>query len=210
MKPSELFDEGDRARIEAAVAEAETGTSGEIVVAVERASGSHAAAPWRFAVGLAAIVLLGVGLARPGTGLLEAFGVQAIAVGVALGLGRIDAVRRVFATEAELERAARQAALRAFTENGIRRTRDRTGILIYVTLLEHRVVVLGDEAIDRALGPEESWEEVVALVLDGIRAGRATEGIVAGVRRCGEILAHPLPPRADDTNEIVHGLVLHD
>ncbi len=192
------------------VREAEGGTSGEIVVAVERASGRHAAAPWRLAGLLAGAALLGAGLLRPETSLLEAFGLQALAVALAHGLGRVDAVRRAFASEAELEQAARRAAVQAFEHHGLRRTRERTGILIYVTLLEHRVVVLGDEAVDRALGPDESWDEVVALVLDGLRSGRATDGIVSAVRRCGEILSHPLPPRPDDRDELPHGLVLHD
>jgi len=210
MRPSRLIDEAGRQRIEAAVLEAEAETSGEIVVVVERVSGEHAAAPWRLSVLLAAAVLLAVGFAMPHATALELFVGQVLAVSIAHGLCRIDAIRRAFILEAELERSAGFAALRAFTEQGIRRTKDRTGILIYVTLLEHRVVVLGDEAIDRALGPDESWEEVVSLVLDGIRSGQATDGIVKAVKRCGEMLSHPLPASDDDSNEITHGLYLSE
>jgi len=52
--------------------------------------------------------------------------------------------------------STRLAALRAFTEQGIRRTKDRTGILIYVTLLEHRVVVLGDEVLGKPRDPQHA------------------------------------------------------
>lgn len=210
MRPSRLIDDAGRQRIEAAVHAAEAETSGEIVVVVERVSGEHAAAPWRFSVLLAAAVLLGMGLVTPETTALELFAGQVLAVLTAHGLCRIDSIRRAFILEDELERSARLAAFRAFTEQGIRRTKDRTGILIYVTLLEHRVVVLGDEAIDRALGPDESWEDVVSLVLGGVRDGRATDGIVKAVQRCGEMLAHPLPASDDDSNEITHGLYLSE
>ncbi len=210
MKPSELIPERERERIEAAVRAAEAGTSGEIVVSVVGRSSAHAAAPWRMSVALAALALLGSPLLPIEGSLLQLFGLQGVAVVLAHLLCRLDFVRRAFITEAEFQRKAELAALRAFAEHGIRRTEARTGILIYITLFEHRVVVLGDEAVDQALGPDESWQEVVELVLTGIREGRASDGIANAVRRCGEILSHPLPVSSDDRNEIEHGLILSD
>lgn len=210
MTPSRLIPVEARADIEAAVRAAEQGTSGEIVVQVVRRSEEFAAAPWRLSVLAAALVLLGEEWFAPDASLLFLFGLQALAVALVHGLCRFDPVRRLGTREDELERAAHRGARDAFHVHVARRTSGRTGILIYVSLFEHRVVVLGDEAIDRALGPQESWEAVVACVLDGIRAGRAGEGIVRAVERCGAMLAHPLPPAADDRNEIVHGLILTD
>lgn len=208
MRPTQLINEAGRQKIESAVRAAEAGTSGEILVAVERSSEDYRVAPWRLAVLLGAGTALGSSLAFPGRSIFEVFVAQMVAVVLAHLLCRFDVVRRAFVSEFEFERSARLAATRAFTEHGMRRTRDRTGILIYVTLLEHRVVVLGDEAIDRALGADESWEQVVSFVLEGIRAQQPAEGIVRAVHRCGEILSHPLPARDDDENEIIHGLIL--
>ena len=67
-----------------------------------------------------------------------------------------------------------------------------------------------DEAIDRALGPDECWEDVVAFVLDGIRARQAADGIARAVRRCGEMLAHTLPPLEGDRDEIPDRPILSD
>ena len=210
MRPSALIGPADRERVEAAVRAAEAGTSGEIVVQVVRCSADHAVSPWRLAVLFAALVLLGAEALRPGASLLELFAAQAAAVALAHAACRFDAVRRLALREDELERAAERGALAAFHAHVARRTEGRTGILIYVSLLEHRVVVLGDEAIDRALGAGESWDAVVADVLSGIRAGRAADGLVEAVRRCGAMLAHPLPRAAHDRDEIVHGLILSD
>lgn len=210
MKPSTLIDEAGRARIEAAVARAEANTSGEIVVSVVRRCSAHAAAPWRLGAGLALLALFGsASLPIDGT-LLELAALQTAAVALAHALCRIDAIRRAFTGEAELQRKAEIAARSAFQEHGLRRTEGRTGILIFVALLEHRVVVLADEAIDRALGPDESWQEVVDLVLEGLRGGDAVGGIERAIARCGEMLAHPLPPAEDDRDEIPHALVLSD
>lgn len=210
MKPSRLIDPAARERIEAAVRTAEAGTSGEIVVAVVRRSDAFAVAAWRISALLAAFVLVGVDLLQPTLPIAALFALQLASVAIAHLACLHDGVRRLGVREVELERAAEAGALAAFHAGVARRTEGRTGILIYVSLLEHRVIVLGDEAIDRALAPEETWEEVVALVLDGIRRGAIAEGIVHAVARCGTLLAHPLPRAPHDRNEIVHGLILTD
>lgn len=210
MRPTQLLNPADRERIEQAVRQAEAGTSGEIVVAVVRSCDEYRVAGWRCGVLLAALVLLGLGLLRPDLDLWA----LALAQGAALTLGgaltQIDAIARIFVSEAQLEASARRRALAVFTERGLHGTVNQTGILILIALFEHRVVVWGDEAVNAALAPDESWEEVVELALSGIGRGAATEGIVAATARCGEILSHPLPARARNPDEIPHGLVLED
>ncbi|MBK7948344.1 MAG: hypothetical protein IPK00_06285 [Deltaproteobacteria bacterium] len=210
MRPSNLIGPADRERIEAAVRAAEAGTSGEIVVQVVRRSEDFAVSSWRFAVLLAALVLLAADWIAPASSLLVLFGLQSAAVITAHLACALDPIRRLCLREDELERAAQRGALDAFRLHVARRTEGRTGILIYVSLLEHRVVVLGDEAVDRALGEGESWAAVVDRVLEGIRKGQAAEGIVRAVERCGAMLARPLPREAGDRDEIVQGLILSD
>ena len=210
MRPSRLIDPAARERIEAAVRAAEVGTSGEIVVQVVRRSDPFPAAAWRLAALAAAAVLLLTGWLAPGTSLLELFVLQCAAAAAAQGVCLNDAVRRLCVREEELDRAAERGALDAFVHHVARRTEARTGILIYVSLLERRVVVLGEEAIDRALGPDEKWADVVGFVLDGIRTGHAADGIVRAVERCGAMLARPLPAAAQNRDEIPHGLILAD
>ena len=210
MRPSNLIGPADRERIEAAVRAAETGTSGELVVQVVRRSDDFAVSPWRLAVLLAALILLAADWIAPTSSPLVLFALQSAAVFAAHLACVLDPIRRLCVREDELERAARRGAEGAFRQHVARRTEGRTGILIYVSLLEHRVVVLGDEAVDRALGAGESWASVVDCVLEGIRGGQATEGIVRAVERCGAMLARPLPRDLHDRDEIVHGLILAD
>lgn len=210
MRPADLLGEHDRRRIEEAVREAERTTSGEIVVTVVGECDEYGAAGWRLGVLLAALALLGAALFVPDLPLLGVLGAQAAAVGAAHLIARVPDVRRLLVSEAHLQESAEREAWRAFAQHGVRKTRAGTGILVFVALFEHRVVVLGDDEVLRALGPDESFDQVVELVLDGIRRGAAGDGLVAAVERCGAMLARALPPEADDPDEIPHGLVLED
>lgn len=210
MRPSELIGAEGRKRIEAAVLEAERGTRGEIVVAVSQACDEYGAAGWRCAVLLAVLAFLAVGILAPPQPLLVYLGVQLAALLAGHGLARLEPIRRSFVSEEALQRNAERRAWSAFARHGLRHTAGRTGILISVALFEHRVVVLGDEGVNAVLEPGESWQDVVDLVLAGIRGGEPIEGICRAVARCGEILAHPLPPGAEPIDEIPHGLILED
>ena len=210
MRPSKLIGPAERERIEAAVRAAEATTSGEIVVTVVRACDPHPAAGWRLGAAFALLALL-LSFYLPVDALVfEIFALQLTGLIAGHLLCRIDAIRRLFLSDVELQQRAERAAFHAFQAQGLRRTSGRTGILLFVALLEHRVVVLADEAIDEALEPDESWEEIVDLVLSGIRAGRITDGLERAIARCGEILSHPLPIQPDDEDEIPHALVLSD
>jgi len=210
MRPSDLLDAADRLRLDATIREVERTTSGELVVCVVRACDEYGSAGWRLAFAFAALALLGLSWWRPETPAFELLLAQACAALLAHALARFDGVRRLLIDDALVEARVRERALRAFAENGLARTRGRTGILILVAVFEHRVVVLGDEGVDRALGPGESWAEVVALAVDGLRARRAADGLVAAALRCGEILARVLPPGPDNPDEILRTVVVED
>lgn len=213
MKPRELLSPADLERIEAAVRAAERGTRGEIVVAVTGASDGHQAAAWRGAAlgALAAPLLVVVadwalGLWPGLWGAPSAWIVLlATAAGCAAGLvavGHSDALTRFLASDDELEGQVARAARAAFLEHEVFATRDRSGVLIFLSLLEHRVVVMGDAGIDERVAAGE-WSAIVEGIVRGIREGRAAEAVVAAVARCGEILDRPgLERRADDEDEL--------
>lgn len=210
MRASDWLDPAARQHLEAVVAEAERTTGGEIVVAVVGACDRDAALGWRLGVVLAATLFLGLGWLAPPlpwTGYLAA---QAAALGVGHALARSATLRRALLPDALVEQRVAARARRCFAEEGLVRTRGRTGILIFVALLERRVVVLGDEGIDRVLDAGETWQQVVDLATAGLRAGRIVEGLEAAVRRCGEILSRHLPAAASDTDELPNRLVVLD
>jgi putative membrane protein len=213
MGPSGTLDAAARARIADAIRDAERDTAGEIVACVVHACDEYGAAPWRLGAGLALLTGLAIAAWVPHAAEVSLLGVlaaQAVAAAVGHAIAGIGAVRRLLVSDALMEARAATRALATFAGAGLTRTKARTGILVFVALFEHRVIVLGDEGIDRVLAPGESWEEVKDLALREIRAGRLEEGLVAAIRRCGEILHAHIPPAPHDVDELPNRVIVED
>lgn len=104
-----------------------------------------------------------------------------------------------------LERVEQQALV-AFLEEEVFNTQKRTGILIFVSHFEHIVEVIGDRGINAKVKKEE-WQEVVQLIVAGIKAKETTSGLVRGIDKCGELLARAgvnKPP--DNPNELTDNI----
>lgn len=210
-----LFTASEHERIAAAVAAAELQTSGEIVPYVVARSGQYDVATWKaasvFAL-LSALLALGFAFLYDGWGLGWLYTgwamVMVMTLGGALGalLAMAAPVRRMFAgVDAMAQQVHRRAAI-AFVEEEVFDTRDRTGILLFVSLLEHRIEVLGDEGINAKVEPGE-WVEVVELIRNGIVADDLAGGMVAGIEKCGELLhRRGVEIRDDDTDELSDGV----
>lgn len=100
----------------------------------------------------------------------------------------------------------RARAVTLFCVGAERRTTGRTGILIYLSLAEHRAEIVADEAIASKVSPEV-WGEAMAAMLVDLRAGRIAAGMAAAVTKVGDVLAQHLPRADDDTNELPDRLI---
>lgn len=103
-------------------------------------------------------------------------------------------------------RRVHQRAEELFKLGAEQRTEARTGILIYVSMAEHRAEIVADDAIASKV-PLETWGEAMADMLQDIKHGRVADGIVAGVGDVGAVLAKHFPPAADDENELPDRLI---
>jgi putative membrane protein len=103
-------------------------------------------------------------------------------------------------------RRVRRRAIEMFKVGAERRTTGRTGILLYLSLLERRAEIVADEAIHSRVGPEV-WGEAMAVLIDNVKAGRPGEGMAQAVERIGAVLAECLPKTIEDTNELPDRLI---
>lgn len=103
--------------------------------------------------------------------------------------------------------ALRQRAVREFTKLGIQNTRDKTGVLVMVSLEERMVQVLAGSGINSVV-PEHTWSAMVRCITEGIKAGSPAKGIVAAVADIGKMLAENFPMKSDDANELSNTVVI--
>ena len=103
-------------------------------------------------------------------------------------------------------RRVRRRAIALFKAAAERRTTGHTGILIYLSMAEHRAEIVADAAIAEVTTPD-TWGEAMEALLAEVRQGRIADGMVAAIERVGAVLAEHFPRSAADTNEIPDKLV---
>jgi putative membrane protein len=103
-------------------------------------------------------------------------------------------------------RRVRRRAVELFRAGTEKRTKGRTGILLYLSLLERRAEIVADEAIHSKVEPEV-WGEAMEALIDEVKAGRPGQGMARAVDRMGEVLATALPKTLADPNELPDRLI---
>jgi len=200
-------------QVEKAIAEAESHTSGEIVPILVRRSSTIGHVPIILAcLFLISYFLLGIeSLQEEFLGSHPLWFLLDILLALILGftLGRIGFLQRLLTSSDDMSDQVDMRSEVEFYEAGLNRTKDATGILIFVSLMEHRATVLADRAITEKM-PKETWTEVVNLVLDGVKKGDLSKGFSDAITRCGEILKPEFPIQSDDTNELKDHLIIKD
>jgi putative membrane protein len=114
---------------------------------------------------------------------------------------------RLWLTPAPVRAArVRARAVSCFKVGAERRTHGRTGILIYLSLAEHRAEIVADEAIASKVAPEV-WGDAMAAMLAELRQDRLADGLIAAVTRVGAVLADHFPRAENDVNELPDRLI---
>lgn len=207
-----ILTDSDLDRVRLAVGEAERRTSGEIVPYVVERSGDYEVAVWR---GASAAALLAMGIAVLllqfydgwGLGWLYTNWGMALLASLAGVVGAVLAasvapLKRALAGREQMARKVHRRASLAFLEEEVFVTRERTGILLFVSLFEHRIEVLGDTGISEQVSDDE-WIEIVDTIRTGIKGGHFADGLVEAVGMCGHLLEKKgLAVRHDDTDEL--------
>lgn len=205
----------ERDRVQQAVEAAERLTSAEIVPMIVMRSGLYRDARYLAGLTTAAIALTilvtvevtwlpwGWHAANAAWLLLATL----IGYGIGHWIGRFDPIIRSFTSTDRMRHKVRLRAERAFAQHGLSRTRDRNGVLVMLSLLEHQVYVLADQPLFD-LVPAGVWDHIVAEVVGPVKAGDIVGGICRGIERSGTVLAQYCPPRpGDNPNELPDELI---
>ena len=203
-----VLSENDQARVHEALRAAEKRTVGEVVPVVVERSDAHPSGEWVAALGflLLGSALLAPHLYRLGPGLFLLAQLALGALGFALARA-LPGFKRLFVSERRATEAAEEQAFQEFHRLDLHRTEAETGMLLFVSLFERRVVVLGDRGIDAKVG-KDAWLATSQAILDGIARGSLREGLIEGIRRSEDVLAQHFPWTEGDRNEVPDRLVV--
>ena len=104
-------------------------------------------------------------------------------------------------------KTVKQLARKEFQRLGMKKTRDKTGILLFILLEAREFYVLADDGIHSIVG-DSAWEGIKDILLHYFKDGAFSHGIAAAVREMGKILSPHFPIKPDDTNEISNRVIV--
>ena len=226
LSPTEL------SAIEAAVREAETRTSGEIYCVVAEESSDYGETPLAWAGGVAllapAILLIaGVHVSIPDffstwsaaqvgeaietsvrNALIGTIVLQGILFAATALIVAIPTVRRALTPRGLKRDRVRRRAAEQFLAKNLHLTRERTGVLIFVSLGEHMAELIADEGI-AAHVDSKVWDQAMAALTEGLKRGQPAAGFSAAVGLCADVLAERFPAKeGDNPNELPDAVVV--
>jgi putative membrane protein len=213
MNLKQRLNEKDLERIKAAVKNAEEKISGEIVPVLVERSGDYFIALYKGS-------LIGAAFTFVTMVVLDRFVINDalntlfydpvfILLMVVLGgvVGAVvpyfsDPVKRLLVARQYQDLVTRQCAENAFLEEEVFKTRQRTGVMIFVSFFEHEVIVMADKGISKIVD-QKQWDKIVQDIIQEIRNGRLVEALENGIKQCGDILLEKgFRKTIDDVNEL--------
>lgn len=100
----------------------------------------------------------------------------------------------------------RARAISLFKVGTEAKTVGRTGVLLYLSMKEHRAEIVADEEIAKLVTPE-IWGDAMVALIERVKAGQPGEGMAEAVRQMGIVLAEHFPKGHENPNEIPDRLI---
>lgn len=210
--------EADVVAIGEVVGVAEKSTNGEIVAAITPASHDYSFSELLFALILGSIVcavltIFSGGIFTWAQGLfwldvpvwfMPGFigALSFVAIALCFWFANIPAIDRLIVPKAYRSFAVYRRALRHFTESGVYDTKEQSGILIFVSLLEREVRIIADRGICSKIEQSE-WDAIASELAAGFAKGSSSKkALIHAIEQCGELLATHFPPLTENPNEL--------
>jgi len=201
-----FLNEPEKEQLRAAIRTTEARTHGEIVTVIARTSGDYFYYPTLWAALLAIVsptLLLALPVSFGPLGIVE---MQLVVFGALVLLLRWPPIKMLLVPQAVQRLHASRRAQEQFHAQLLQRTRERSGVLLFVSVAEHYVEVIADEGI-HARVPEDTWHKLVREFTMRIKAGEIGEGFIEAVNAIGGHLQTHFPGEAGNPNELPDHLI---
>lgn len=197
-----------------AITAQEARTSGEIVAVLAAQSGSYGLLPLFIAAFIALLVpLLMLYLPMMSEGRFVVWSADKIyflQLVVFVGLAMLLSIRpvRYWIVPQSIKRNwARAHALEQFAAQEMHTTQGRTGVMIFVSVVEHYAEVIADKGIYEKV-PYGQWQELVDEMVAHIEKKDPKQGFLVAIERAGDLLHAHFPPGSAPENELANHLIV--
>jgi len=201
-----FLNDSEKQQLRDAIRAAEAKTAGEIVTVIAHASGDYFYFPTLWAALLAIVAPLApvaLSLSFAPLGIVE---LQLLVFALLALTLRLGAIKRWIVPRAVQRAYCARRAREQFLAQNLHTTRERTGVLLYVSVAERHVELLADAGIDAKV-PPGTWDRIVAEFTAKVRDGQVATGFVEAVNAVGAQLATHFPAEAANPNELPDHLV---
>jgi putative membrane protein len=206
MADSSFFRSDAREKVKRTIVEVEGQTAAELVIAVRKASDTYRAVDFAagFVTSLALLVVILFDEAAFSVELIPVWIILAFAAGAFVTASLWWLKRALIPRKLRGEAVAR-GAKGAFFDLGVTKTKDRTGVLVYLSLFEHMAFVIADTGVPtKELG--DGWLAIVRDLEAKMAKSPDLDQVLAAVKAMGPLLGKVLPRSADDVNELADDL----
>ena len=208
-----FLDEKDLNTIQEAVRQAEMNTSGEIIPIIVRRSTFIGHLPILLTLIFVTTLMIAEIPRLPAFKKVNQmeilFLMFAFCFFLAQLLSRINWLQRWLTPKLDQAAQVDARAELEFHRSGITATAKRTGVLLFISLMERRAVILADQGISSKM-PKETWADICQLMVESIGKGQTVEGICRGIGKSGELLAKEFPVHGENPNELSNQLILKE
>ncbi|MEK6749811.1 MAG: TPM domain-containing protein [Pseudomonadota bacterium] len=195
-----------RTAIADAIRATETRTRGELVAVIAGSAGHYTLFPLLYAALLALLTPLALSFIAHGLSAEYAYALQlGVFASAAMLLSWQPLKVRIVPARIQIAHARRLAREQFFARK-MHHTRERSGIMIFVSVAERYVEIIADQGINDQVAAG-TWDGIVRDLIAAVQRGENGAGMVAAINACAGILAQHLPVRADDKNELANELI---
>lgn len=100
-----------------------------------------------------------------------------------------------------------EKAVTIFNKLKMYQTRDRNGVLIYISFSNRKLAIIGDEGINNVV-PTDFWESTKNELIFSFKRNEFAQGIIDAVNEAGKQLQQYFPVKSDDKNELSNEITM--
>lgn len=203
-----LLRKEEQRRVSEAIVSVESHTDAELVTVVARRSDRYYFIPALWAAMLALLTPVVLGITPLWLSAMDLLMAQWLVFIVLATVFRIPFITRLLVPGWVTRGRAAALARSQFIANNLHHTVGGTGLLIFVSEAEHYVEILADRGVSQHVA-DSQWQSIVDAFVVRIKAGEVSDGLIACIESCGELLRQYVPA-TEAKNELPNHLIIID